>query len=314
MALKYKVIKELDKGSFGEVSLAKLIDPASANEAAAMNSGAGQPSFPLLSSVSCKKPSAYEITYVIKKIDKSKASDRLIANEIEAGRRLKDCHGIPKFIETFTDSKFCYLIFEYFEGQNLYNYLEQRNFRPMKEKYARKIFRQLLRCLLYAHEQKVCHRDLKLENVLYNPKLKKAKLIDFGLCAIQQSGCSDMCANWCGSPDYVCPEILLQKQYHGCQADVWGFGTILYILLFGQMPFNFKERFHALQHKEKHPELDLEVIRVTDSAKDLLRRMLSIDPKERITIEEIALHKWVTKKINIYEMLGFKHWNYSHDL
>ncbi len=95
--------------------------------------------------------------------------------------------------------------------------------------------------------------------------------------------------------------------YSGCLADVWGLGTILYILLFGQMPFNFKERFNALQQKLTHPELDLDVVKVSDSAKDLLKKMLAVNPKERIKLEDISNHKWVVKKTHIFDILGFKY-------
>jgi len=301
---KYHIIKPLDKGSFGEVSIAKLI-------ASSPKSESTTPSVTASVSTATKKGSEKEKekTFVIKKIDKDKASDILITNEIEAGLKLLEHEGIPKFIETFIDSKFCYLIFEYFPGENLYTFLEARNFKPLREGSAKRIFRQIISALLYCHQNKICHRDLKLENILYNPKKKQARLIDFGLCAINASHCNELCTNWCGSPDYVCPEILLQQPYSGCLSDTWSLGVILYVLLFGQMPFNFKERFHALQHGKPHPSLefveDKELpYRVSDNAKDLIKKMLTSNPKERITIEEIAHHKWCAKRANILQLLG----------
>lgn len=224
-----KLSSLLDKGSFGEVSLAKLIkdDLAKATAASSLSTAT--------KTIKASHLKKNEPVFVIKKVDKEKASDTLIANEIQAGKLLTKHDGIPKFVECYHDSRYCYLVFEYFDGINLYTYLEQRSFRPIREKSVRRIFRQLLGCLIYSHEQKVFHRDLKLENVLYNAKKKEAKLIDFGLCAITKNGCGDLCNNWCGSPDYVCPEILLQKEYSGCKSDVWSLGVILYILLFGQM-------------------------------------------------------------------------------
>lgn len=315
---KYHIIKPLDKGSFGEVSIAKLIPLSPKPESTT-------PSVTASVSTATKKGSdkEKEKTFVIKKIDKDKASDILITNEIEAGLKLLEHEGIPKFIETFIDTKYCYLIFEYFPGENLYTFLEARNFKPLREGSAKRIFRQIISALLYCHQNKVinilltatygsfqiCHRDLKLENILYNPKKKQARLIDFGLCAINTSHCNELCTNWCGSPDYVCPEILLQQPYSGCLSDTWSLGVILYVLLFGQMPFNFKERFHALQHGKPHPSLefveDKELpYRVSETAKDLIKKMLTSNPKERITIEEIAHHKWCAKRANILQLLG----------
>jgi len=284
---KYKVIKALDKGSFGEVSLATFVDGIVASSVSTCTA-------------SSRKSGSAE-SFVIKKIDKTKASDQLIQAEVQAGQKLTEHPNIPKMVDVYYDSKYCYLVFEYFNGINLYSFLEARNFKPLKEHQARRIMRQILDALLYAHQHKVCHRDLKLENILYNPKKKVAKLIDFGLCAVNQVSCMDMCNAWCGSPDYVCPEILIQQPYAGCLADVWGLGTILYVLLFGQMPFNFKERYHALQKGQPHPPLEYVPDkdlphRVSETAKDLLSKMLAIDPRQRITMEEIANHKWVVRK------------------
>jgi serine/threonine protein kinase len=195
MIQKYKIVKHLDKGSFGEVSLATLIDPLTEKNGATTVTtctGAG----------SKKKK---EKVFVIKKVDQDKANDLLLSNEIEAGFRLSQHEGIPKFIETYRDSRYCYMIFEYFNGVNMYSYLEERDFKPMKESHVKRLIRQITEALIYCHQNKVCHRDLKLENILYNPKRKEAKLIDFGLCAINPISCADMCNNWCGSPDYVCP-------------------------------------------------------------------------------------------------------------
>jgi serine/threonine protein kinase len=151
MNQKYHIIKPLDKGSFGEVSIAKLI-PASPKSEATSPSGTASVS------TATKKGSEKEKTFVIKKIDKDKASDILITNEIEAGLKLLDHEGIPKFIETFIDTKYCYLIFEYFPGDNLYTFLEARNFKPLREGAAKRIFRQIISALLYCHQNKVTQR------------------------------------------------------------------------------------------------------------------------------------------------------------
>jgi serine/threonine protein kinase len=300
----------LDKGSFGEVSLATLIDPLTEKNGATTVTtctGAG----------SKKKK---EKVFVIKKVDQDKANDLLLSNEIEAGFRLSQHEGIPKFIETYRDSRYCYMIFEYFNGVNMYSYLEERDFKPMKESHVKRLIRQITEALIYCHQNKVCHRDLKLENILYNPKRKEAKLIDFGLCAINPISCADMCNNWCGSPDYVCPEILIQQHYSGCLSDVWSLGVILYVLLYGQMPFNFKERYYALRHQIPHPALEWPNeknlhIKISESAKDLIKKMLAIDPRERISMEEVPHHKWMIKKsTNFLSLIGLSKDSKSHKI
>jgi len=298
---KYTIIKPLDKGSFGEVSLATLTAAQQATAA---------------TGITCTgntlRRNTSEPVFVIKKIDKEKANENLLTNEIEAGSRLKQNSFIPKFVESYTDSKYCYMVFEYFQGANLYTYLESRDFKAMREHHVKRIMKQLVDALIYCHQNKVCHRDLKLENILYSHKKRQANLIDFGLCAINSSSCADLCSNWCGSPDYVCPEILIQQPYSGCLSDVWSLGVILYVLLFGQMPFNFKERYYALHHGDGHPQVEFPSDkdiphRVSDSAKDLIRKMLTVDPRKRISMEEIPHHKWMSKKsTNILSLFGFK--------
>jgi len=303
MSHKYTIIKALDKGSFGEVSLATL-NPNGAS------AGTGTASVTTCTATGLRRNSSESI-FVIKKIDKEKANDTLLTNEIEAGSRLKESSHIPKFVESYTDTKYCYMVFEYFQGMNLYSFLESRNFKPLREHQVKRIMRQLVDALIYSHQNKICHRDLKLENILYNHKKRRANLIDFGLCAINSISCADICNNWCGSPDYVCPEILIQQPYSGCLSDVWSLGIILYVLLFGQMPFNFKERYYALQHGDGHPELefpnDKDVPhRVSEQVKDLMKKMLTIDPRQRISMEEIPHTKWMKKSMNILSLFGLK--------
>jgi len=296
---KYTIIKPLDKGSFGEVSLATLnVNGAASKGTSVTCTGSGL------------RRNNSDPVFVIKKIDKEKANDTLLTNEIEAGGRLKENSHIPKFVESYTDAKYCYMVFEYFQGANLYTFLETRNFKPLREHHVKRIMRQLVEALIYCHQNRICHRDIKLENILYNHKKRRANLIDFGLCAINPFSCADMCNNWCGSPDYVCPEILIQQPYSGCLSDVWSLGVILYVLLYGQMPFNFKERYYALQHGDGHPGLEFPLdkdvpYRVSEQAKDLMKRMLTAEPRQRISMEEIPHTKWMAKS-NILTLFGFK--------
>jgi len=116
---------------------------------------------------------------------------------------------------------------------------------------------------------------------------------------VNPTSCTDLCNNWCGSPDYVCPEILIQQPYSGCLSDVWSLGVIIYVLLFGQMPFNFKQRYYSLQHGGTHPPLEFPSEynhKVSEAARELIKKMLAVDPKERISMEQIPYDKWLQKK------------------
>jgi serine/threonine protein kinase len=85
------------------------------------------------------------------------------------------------------------------------------------------------------HSQGVVHRDLKLDNILYDHNTKKIKIIDFGFAmAVKPEQKLD---SYCGTPHYMCPEIVKKTPYNGFAADVWAAGVILYIIYVGKLPF-----------------------------------------------------------------------------
>jgi len=138
---------------------------------------------------------------------------------------------------------------------------------------------------------------------MYDRKKNRVKLIDFGLCELIQDG--KLCDLWCGSQDYVCPEIIGKTPYNGFSADVWSLGTILYIMLYGELPFGFDIRVQAVSDGREHPPIHFADDRnpnvVSDIAKDLISKMLHVDPNKRIDMQGVAGHKWMRKKT----LLGF---------
>lgn len=150
-----------------------------------------------------------------------------------------------------------------------------------------RIFCQLLISVMYLHNEKnVAHRDLKLENIMLDSE-RNVRLIDFG---ISRQG--DIMTTICGSYPYVAPEIYQGRPYDK-SIDVWSLGVILYVLCCGHLPFN----------GENQMELAEKIISVTPSwpthvsldLVDLLRKMLEKDPANRIKIDEIPEHPWLTR-------------------
>lgn len=127
-------------------------------------------------------------------------------------------------------SNLVYIEIEYFEGETLLNYIQKCRLDEME---AKLIFIQLLSALKYMGCIGVCHRDIKLENILINKKLE-IKLIDFGQAVVQSQGKLD---KFCGSKIYRSPEIQNKKPYHGKQSDVFACGVVLFTLIYGQFPF-----------------------------------------------------------------------------
>jgi len=243
---------------------------------------------------------------VLKKINRLKMNKNLIANEVAAATLLKH-PGVVKVYDIFKESIYTYIVLEYLKGVDLFKYLSAKNFTPMREKEARPLFKQLVDTVLYCHSKKIAHRDIKLENIMYDRKKARVKLIDFGLCERIENG--KLCDLWCGSQDYVCPEIIKKEPYNGFTADVWSLGTILYIMLYGELPFGFDMRVKAVSDGEEHPQIQFADERnpniVSDGAKDLISQMLAVDPAKRITMEGVAKHRWTKVKTP----LDFFGWN-----
>jgi len=244
---------------------------------------------------------------VVKKISTLRVSADLIRNEIYAGKKLRHPH-IVKMVDHFTEGLYTYIVLEYIKGTDLLQYMIDRQWKPLKEKEAKSIFKQLLSSLIYSHKQGIIHHDIKLENVLLSKNRKKVKLIDFGLCEPVHD-CSKLSQRWCGSFDYVSPEILAKTPYSGCKADVFSLGVILYSLLFSQLPFDFNERVNEVVHRKRsHPSLKIPEIDddtglpfdVSSNAKDLVKKMLEIDPKKRISLEDITRHSWMKSSYSIF--------------
>ncbi|KAH9625705.1 hypothetical protein KSS87_004112, partial [Heliosperma pusillum] len=143
------------------------------------------------------------------------------------------------------------------------------------------------------HSLGVMHRDLKPENFLFDSTDEDAvlKSTDFGLSVFFKPG--DTFTDVIGSPYYVAPEVL-RKRY-GPEIDVWSAGVILYILLSGVPPF-WAETESGIFRQILHGKLDFGSDpwpSISDSAKDLIRRMLDRDPKQRLTAYEVLCHPWI---------------------
>eukprot|EP01117_Protostelium_nocturnum_P020704 TRINITY_DN945_c0_g1_i1.p1 TRINITY_DN945_c0_g1~~TRINITY_DN945_c0_g1_i1.p1 ORF type:complete len:273 (+),score=91.08 TRINITY_DN945_c0_g1_i1:276-1094(+) len=254
----YSSIKLLGEGSFGKVTLAK------------------------------RQSDGSEV--VIKSIQRSPDRLRLIENEVEAGRKLKH-PGIVEFVDYIETAETSYIVLEYVEGTDLFELLSARGFAPVPEGTARRMFKSLAKAVRFSHRKGIAHLDLKAENVLVSSK-GGLKLIDFGLSNPVTP--KKQCQQWVGSPDYASPQILLRQPFSETKADVWSLGVILFIMLVGQIPFDRDERYQALQ-VGRHPIVRWEELPVVlhPDAKDLLSRMLDIDPNSRISMGDVVNHKWV---------------------
>jgi len=189
-------------------------------------------------------------------------------------------------------------VFERVFGYDLFNTIERRKFVPFSDIEGRKIFKQILKAIRYCHSKEVVHRDIKLENILMDNN-GKVTVIDFGLCDIVKRGVHSL--RFCGSIDYVAPEVLSKNSYDGYLADVFSLGVVLYTLLFAEFPFIANERVNAMKQKKEQPKISfseskMKRWKINPLAKDLITKMLRTQPEQRLTLEEVKLHPWIRKK------------------
>eukprot|EP00191_Tetraselmis_sp_GSL018_P020077 CAMPEP_0177583666 /NCGR_PEP_ID=MMETSP0419_2-20121207/3446_1 /TAXON_ID=582737 /ORGANISM="Tetraselmis sp., Strain GSL018" /LENGTH=354 /DNA_ID=CAMNT_0019073077 /DNA_START=174 /DNA_END=1239 /DNA_ORIENTATION=+ len=190
----------------------------------------------------------------------------------------------------FEDSTAVYLLLELCTGGELFDHIKEQG--SFSEADAANIVRQILRVTAECHLNGIIHRDLKPENFLYASKgLDVLKAIDFGLSDFFKP--DTKFTRIVGSPYYVAPEVL--KKNYGPAADVWSVGVIAYVLLCGGPPF-WGETDEELFDSIIDDPLDLETDpwpNVSESAKDLLRRLLTKDGRLRLSASQALSHPWV---------------------
>jgi len=224
---------------------------------------------------------------------------KLVSLEVDVGKRLENGKGIPRLEDVFESLENVYLVFEFVDGPDLFSVMEARNFVPLPEREARNIFKSILESILYCHSKRVAHRDIKLDNILIHPD-GKARLIDFGLATIDEDRTT---TSFVGSPEYCAPEIIQRVPYSGYKADVYSLGMVLYCIIFGRFPYIPDQRMQLINSGMDLPRfiwpdaLPGFANMVSAPLKELLGRMLEVDPDVRISMQEVSNHRWVVGKV-----------------
>ncbi|KAL3066993.1 hypothetical protein OYC64_016860 [Pagothenia borchgrevinki] len=217
--------------------------------------------------------------------------------------RLLKHTNIVRLHESISEEGFHYLVFDLVTGGELFEDIVAREY--YSEADASHCIQQILESVQHCHVNGIVHRDLKPENLLLASKLKGAavKLADFGL-AIEVQGDQQAWFGFAGTPGYLSPEVL-RKDPYGKPVDMWACGVILYILLVGYPPF-WDEDQHRLYQQIKAGAYDFpspEWDTVTPDAKDLINKMLTINPSKRITSAEALKHPWICQRSTVASMM-----------
>ena len=258
----YEFIKELGKGSYGQV-------------------------------LRCQNKETGNV-YACKKMSKKKIKNKKQFQTELNLLRTTDHPNIIKLYDIYEDNKYIYLIMEECNGGEFFDSLAKRakEKNMYTEKECARIFKQILEAVNYLHAHGVCHRDLKPENILFSNVADDSclKLIDFGLSKVLD-GESNM-KKTVGTTFYMAPEVIQGNYNEKC--DIWSCGIILYIMLCGKPPFysqdeeELKKKICSMKYNFDYPEFK----KVSKDAINLIKKIL-VGPEQRLTAAQILADPWI---------------------
>lgn len=237
--------------------------------------------------------------YAVKFVERGETIDDAVKKEVINHSMLQH-NNIARFKEVILTDSVLAIVMEYASGGDLFSYVQQQRQRRLPENIARYFFQQLISGLGYMHSQQMCHRDMKLENTLLDGDPPKIKLCDFGYS--KSSQWQSKAKSKVGTAAYIAPEVIVARSgsnYDGTASDVWSSGVVLHTMLMGIYPFcdmnhpndevSTIKRIMAFSRGE----IEYEPPRhVSDDCKFLLSRMLTANPTDRITVNDIILTPW----------------------
>ncbi|KAF2075285.1 hypothetical protein CYY_003414 [Polysphondylium violaceum] len=254
--------------------------------------------------------------YAVKIIDKKKyfmnSSSRkdALMDEVNILKTLNHPN-IIHIQEVFNTEKTLYLVLELVECGELLNDILSNENKCYDEPKAKIIFKQIVNGVSYLHNGGVAHRDLKPENILLKHRnlhlMDAVKLSDFGLSRSVNNG--SFMKTMCGTPQYLAPEILTNGSNgahgYGKEVDCWSLGAILYMMLCGNPPFEERGDISIFEQIRnavfEFPESKF--AHISNEAKDLIKRLLNVNPIKRYTCQQIISHPWYNNNISLDSLI-----------
>jgi len=238
----------------------------------------------------------------IKIMDKASGDDLVYLRREIANMKKINHPNVVKLYDVFEDATKFYLIIELVQGVELFKKIVDKG--QYSEREAAHITRQFVRAIEHIHQHGIVHRDMKPENLLSvgDGKNEVVKVADFGLSKLLGA---EKTKTMIGSPGYIAPEVLEGKEY-GAEVDMWAVGVILYILLVGYPPF-YSENQVVLFRQIINVQYDFNDKGwedVSDSAKDLIRKLLVKDGAKRLTATQALAHPWLKSEVQSPKQLA----------
>ena len=234
---------------------------------------------------------------VINKDPNNELDEQEIRNEIDILKKLSHPN-IVKIYEFYVSNSHYYIVTEFCRDGELFSYIKNK----YSERQLAVLFYQVFSGLWYLHDNKILHRDIKLENIMISQKEKDnetgeelfwVKIIDFGTAKIFEKNKKEK--DVVGSSYYIAPEVLQQNYNEKC--DTWSVGVILYMMLVGRAPFDGKDdeeiilKINSADYNSKEPKL----MKHSPEVRDLVSKLLQKDTDKRYSAKEAIAHPWFQK-------------------
>ena len=259
---KYLIIKEIGKGAYAHVKL--VLDKINKNK------------------------------YAMKVYEREKLNDstkrKCVYRGIEIMKNI-DHKNIVKLHEVIQTQKQILIIMEYINGISMREYynknIKHQKLNPQKELIIKNFFIQIFSAMSYIHKNHMAHRDIKLENILID-KNQQIKRIDFGFGMYNPE--DKLQGFFCGTPNYMPPEIIVKKHYIGQKADLWSLGVLLYKMLCADFPFfgNNEKELYKMSRKGKFNIPDY----ISNNLKVILNGLINVNPDKRMSCDEVLQCEW----------------------
>jgi ribosomal protein S6 kinase alpha-5 len=229
----------------------------------------------------------------------------IVLREIRILEHLGYHPNIVKVVEALSDPMHYYIVLELLEGGELLKRVKKMQ--QFTESQASKIMAQIVSAVTHMHAKGIVHRDLKPENILFENEdpTSTLRLIDFGFARLLPNSVEQL-STPCFTLHYAAPEVLEiedELPQYNQQCDLWSLGVILFTMLSGNVPFHAKNKTESaseiiarirLADYQFGPEFDS----VSETAKDLVKGLLTVDPKKRLSLIQLANHPWLTQREN----------------